>query len=446
MTQDVVKLHAVRDSRRNAPTVVLGGSLGSDLSMWEPMLPELTGALDVVRYDLRGHGASPVPPPPYDIADLGRDLLALLERLDLSDVHLVGTSLGGMAAMWAAAHRPERIAGLVLCCTSALLGPPQMWADRAARAREEGTRALAGTVVSRWFTPEFAEREPEVADRMRAMVSATSDAGYAACCGAIERMDLRPLLHRIQVPTLVIAGAEDPATPLGHAESLVRAIPGARLAIVRDAAHQAPVEQPGAVAELILSHVLPGSAGSGDLLAARRRGMAVRREVLGRGHVDRAISGTTALTEVFQDFLTRYAWGEIWARDGLDRRTRSCVTLAVLTALGCENELAMHVRAARRNGLSEAEIAEVLLHTAVYAGVPAANTAFAVAQRVLADPAAGGEASADETHGGPGAEHPGSGSLADGASADGGSGDGGSAGGGSGDRRAGGEAAAGDRG
>ncbi len=112
-------------------------------------------------------------------------------------------------------------------------------------------------------------------------------------------------------------------------------------------------------------------------------GMKVRREVLGDEHVDRAIEATTPFTQAFQEFITRYAWGSVWTREGLDRRTRSAVTLAVLTALGREHELAMHVRAARRNGLSAEEIAEVLLHTAVYAGVPAANRAFAIAQEVL---------------------------------------------------------------
>ena len=112
-------------------------------------------------------------------------------------------------------------------------------------------------------------------------------------------------------------------------------------------------------------------------------GMRIRREVLGDEHVDRSVARTTQLTADFQDFITRVAWGDVWARDGLDRRTRSCITLAVLTALGRESELALHVRAARTNGLSEEEIAEVLLHTAVYAGVPTANAAFQVAQRVL---------------------------------------------------------------
>jgi 4-carboxymuconolactone decarboxylase len=125
---------------------------------------------------------------------------------------------------------------------------------------------------------------------------------------------------------------------------------------------------------------------------AFERGMAVRREVLGDAHVDRAVAGATPFTAPFQEFITRMAWGEVWTRDGLDRRSRSMITLALLTALGRHEELPMHVRAARRNGLTDAEIGEVLLHTAVYAGVPAANSAFAIAQKVLAEPESGASA------------------------------------------------------
>ncbi len=121
-------------------------------------------------------------------------------------------------------------------------------------------------------------------------------------------------------------------------------------------------------------------------------GMAVRRAVLGDAHVDRAVDNTTAFTQPFQDYITRSAWGAVWGRDGLDRRSRSMITLAVLTALHCDGEIAMHVRAALGNGLTPDEISEVLLHTAVYAGVPAANAAFAIAQQTLAEEGAGGEA------------------------------------------------------
>jgi 3-oxoadipate enol-lactonase/4-carboxymuconolactone decarboxylase len=152
-------------------------------------------------------------------------------------------------------------------------------------------------------------------------------------------------------------------------------VPSGRLVVVPQAAHLANVEQADTVTATLLAHLTDDTR--------RDRGMHVRRAVLGDTHVDNAIASTTPFTAPFQDFITRYAWGEIWSRPGLDRRSRSMLTLALLTALGHEHELAMHVRAALRNGLTAEEIGEVLLHTAVYAGVPAANRAFAVAKQVL---------------------------------------------------------------
>lgn len=253
-----VPLHAVREGRADGPTIVFGGSLASDLSMWEPILPRFADTFNVVRYDLRGHGSSPVPAGPYEIADLGGDLLALLDRLSIRRAHLVGLSLGGMAAMWAAGQAPDRVDRLVLCCTSALLGPPEMWADRAATARAGGTAALADATIGRWFTPAFADREDGVVARTKAMIAATPDQGYIECCGAIARMDLRPMLGSITAPTLVVAGEHDPATPVDHAELIAREIPDARLAVVASAAHLAVAEQPAAVGNLIATHLEGG--------------------------------------------------------------------------------------------------------------------------------------------------------------------------------------------
>jgi 3-oxoadipate enol-lactonase len=253
-----VPLHAVRDGRADGPTVVFGGSLASDLSMWDPILPRFTGSFNVVRYDLRGHGSSPVPTGPYEIADLGTDLLALLDRLSIQRAHLVGLSLGAMAAMWAAAQAPDRVDRLVLCCTSALLGPQEMWADRAATARTGGTAALADATIGRWFTPAFADREDGIVARTKAMIAATPDQGYIECCGAIERMDLRPMLGSITAPTLVVAGEHDPATPVDHAELIAGLIPDARLAVVASAAHLAVAEQPDEIGKLIATHLEGG--------------------------------------------------------------------------------------------------------------------------------------------------------------------------------------------
>ncbi|MDR7273718.1 bifunctional 3-oxoadipate enol-lactonase/4-carboxymuconolactone decarboxylase PcaDC [Catenuloplanes atrovinosus] len=372
-----VALHHVVDGPVDAPPLLLLNSLGSDLSMWEPQLPALSRRFRVIRCDTRGHGLSPVPPGDYALDDLGRDALALLDRLGVASAHLVGLSLGGMVGMWLAAHAPERVRRLVLCCTSARLGPPQGWAERARTVRAHGTGAVADAVTGRWLTPAFAETHPDLVRRLKDMIIKTPAEGYAGACAAIEHMDQRADLARIAAPTLVIAGRDDPATPPAHARLIADGIPGARLEVLPEAAHLASVERADAVTALLLDHL--------EDRAAEDAGMIVRRQVLGDAHVDRAVAGTTPLTAPFQDLITRYAWGGVWARDTLDRRTRSCVTLAVLTALHCHDELAMHVRAARRNGLTQAEIGEVLLHTAIYAGVPASNAALAVARRVLAE-------------------------------------------------------------
>jgi 3-oxoadipate enol-lactonase/4-carboxymuconolactone decarboxylase len=195
--------------------------------------------------------------------------------------------------------------------------------------------------------------------------------GYAACCEAIAALDLRGRLTGVRVPTLTIAGDDDPVTPPAKLEAIRAEIGGARDAVIPGARHIANAEHPG-----FFTHLLAGFLAEGA-------GFRTRREVLGDAHVDRAIARTTDFTADFQAFITRYAWGEIWTRPGLDRRMRSAVTITALVALGYENELAMHVRAALRNGLMPDEIKEILLQSAIYCGVPAANSAFAIAGRVL---------------------------------------------------------------
>jgi 3-oxoadipate enol-lactonase/4-carboxymuconolactone decarboxylase len=211
---------------------------------------------------------------------------------------------------------------------------------------------------------------------MKGWILDTPDEGYAACCDAIDAMDLRGGLASITAPTLVISGLRDPAIPPEHQVRIAAGVPGARLAAV-DAAHIPNVELADEVTEIVLGHLLARDPHSD--------GMATRRAVLGDEHVDRSIARTTPLTAPFQDFITRYAWGDVWTRPGLERRSRSMITLALLCGLKHENELAMHVRAAVRNGLTPEEISEVFLHTAVYAGVPTANSAFAIAQETLGE-------------------------------------------------------------
>lgn len=378
-----VALHYSVDGPEDAPVVLFGSSLGTTGAMWQPQVAELSREFRLVRFDHRGHGKSPVPPGPYSIADLGGDVVALLDTLGVEKASYAGLSLGGMVGMWLAANAPDRIDRLALLCTSAQLGPASNWETRAATVRADGMAAIADAVVARWFTDEFHQNRADVVAEFRAMLTSTDRHGYAACCEAIGAMDLRDELPRITAPTLVVAAAADTSTPVPHAEEIVRRIPDAVLAVVDDAAHIANVEQPERVTTLLAHHLRAGEPA--DDAARRHAGMCVRRAVLGDEHVDHAIANTTALTADFQDFITRYAWGDIWTRPGLDRRTRSSITIAMLAALQHEGELGMHLTAGLRNGLTREEILEILLQVGVYAGVPTANRAFAIAQKVLRD-------------------------------------------------------------
>jgi 3-oxoadipate enol-lactonase len=237
--------------RENAPAIAFTGSLGTDLTMWQTQSDRLGDRFRTLRYDIRGHGASPDPEGPYSIADLGSDLVALLDRLGIERVALCGLSIGGMISMWVAAHHPERVERVVLCCTSALLGPPEGWHQRAATVRAEGVEAVADAVLERWFTPAFASAHPEVIESMRAKLIATPREGYAGCCEAIAAMDLTGDLPSIEAPTLVLSGADDPATPPDHGQRIAELIPGARFETVGPAAHLATVERPDLTTAMI---------------------------------------------------------------------------------------------------------------------------------------------------------------------------------------------------
>jgi 3-oxoadipate enol-lactonase len=258
VTSTATDVYHVVEGPPEAPPLVLLNSLGSSLAMWEPQIDALAAHFRVVRFDWRGHGRSPVPDGPYTIADLGADVIALLDRLGIARAHLAGLSLGGMTAMWLAINAPERVDRLVLCCTSARVSAPELYLERAATVRAEGLGAVAPAVVSRWLTPEYAEEHPSLVERLEAMVRATPVEGYASCCCAIAEMDLEDELARIAAPTLVIAGAEDLALPPDHGARIAARIPGTRMAVVPNAAHLGNIEQAAEFTALIDGHLGAG--------------------------------------------------------------------------------------------------------------------------------------------------------------------------------------------
>jgi 3-oxoadipate enol-lactonase len=237
------------DGPDQAPVLLVGPSLGTTLAMWDPQVERLARTYRVVRFDLPGHGASPGVAGPLSIGDLGRLVLGVADAVGAARLRYLGLSLGGMAGMWLAATHPDRVARLALVCTSAYLPPAQGWLTRAATVRAHGMAAVLDAVSARWFTPAFADTATVAATR--AMMAGADPQGYAACCAAIAAMDLRPLLPRITAPTLVLAGAQDPATPPAHGAEIARAVPGARLVVLDNAAHLASIEQPAAVTALL---------------------------------------------------------------------------------------------------------------------------------------------------------------------------------------------------
>ena len=255
---DPVKVHHVADGPRDAPAVILLHAIGTSLSMWQAQAEALSRDFHVIRYDQRGHGASPVPDGPYEIADLGRDLLLLMDRLGVERASLCGLSLGAMTALWVAAHAPERVERLVACCVTARPASPEAWAERAATVRRNGIRAIEELVVDRWG---YRDRAPAVEALVRTTLRATPPAGYASCCDAIRTMNLEPDLASITAPTLLVAGNEDPAAPPAAMAAIAEAIPDASLRVVAGAAHLVNVERPEAVTAAISEHLAPILAG-----------------------------------------------------------------------------------------------------------------------------------------------------------------------------------------
>jgi 3-oxoadipate enol-lactonase / 4-carboxymuconolactone decarboxylase len=359
------------------PALVLSHSLGCDHGMWTPQMPGLLDHFQVLRYDTRGHGASDVPTSDFTLEQLGQDVLALADRLGLEKFAFCGLSMGGAVGQWLAINAPQRLTGLVLANTSLKFGTPDLWDARRKAVLEGGMQSIVDAVMQRFFSPD--RQTDTLAQSTRSVLMGTDPKGYAACCAALRDADHRAAISKISVPTLVIGSDKDPSTPWdGHGAVLAAEIPGAK-AIRLQTAHLSNLEQPRAFTAALLNFLLAGKADA-DPLAA---GMKVRRQVLGEEHVQRSLAAATDFTRDFQELITRYAWGAVWTRPGLDHRTRRLLVLAVTAALGRWEEFRLHLRAALAHGLEVCDVRETLLQVAIYAGVPAANTAFQIAKEEI---------------------------------------------------------------
>ncbi len=369
----------------DARLVVLGPSLGTTSALWDEVALTLAAEYRVLRFDLPGHGFSPAATEPFSVDELADAVLGLVDSVGGGSFVYAGDSLGGAVGLSLAARYPERVLALAAFCAPATFGPSEGWLARAAQIRASGTASVVGSSAARWFAPGYLERNPAVGGAALDRLLEVDDESYALCCEALAAYDFTTSASSITVPTLCAVGEFDIATPPDDVKAIAELIPNSRYVVVTGAAHLPVMEAPDEADRLIRSLLTETrSADPDEPQDLHATGMRVRREVLGDAHVDAAAARITPETADFQDFITRYAWGEIWMRPGLSRRDRSLVTLASLITGAHEHEIAMHVRAALTNGLSRAEISEAILHTAIYAGLPAANSAFAIAREVFA--------------------------------------------------------------
>ena len=390
---DGVRLFWRRDGSARKPALLLLNSIGTGMELWDSVVPFLLPAFCVIRMDTRGHGASDAPDGDYSLAMLASDAAAVLDAAGMARAAVCGISLGGMVAMTLALESPGRCSALIVACSSAAMDPAA-WDARAATVRAGGTAAIADMAMGRFFSPAFREAKPDVVETTRAALLAQSAGGYAGCCAAIRDMRLLDALPAIHTPTLVIGGTQDVSTPYEtHGAAIAAAIPGA-IATHLPTAHLPSLEDPQGMAAAIQRFLA-----TPDLRDAAatlyESGLARRREVLGDAWVDRSLANRTPFNAEFQEMITRIAWNEIWTRPGLDDRTRRLLVVAITAALGRWEEFALHVRTGlSRGGFTPSELKEVLMQTAIYAGVPAANTAFAEAGKIIKETETSGE-----THG-----------------------------------------------
>lgn len=381
-TIDGVTLHYKHEGVSGGESLVFINSLGTDLRVWDGVTPHLTSQFQIVRFDKRGHGLSDAPPAPYSMSELAGDLVGLLNHLNIQSAILIGQSVGGMIAQQTALDYPERVKALVLCDTAAKIATSDYWDERIANLRQHGMPKLADAILGRWLAPEFVNQNPAVYKGYWNLLTRQPLEGYIGTCAALRDADLRDRLNEIYVPALVLCGQNDMATTPETVSGLAEGLPNARFALIENAAHTPSVEQPEALATAILDFLRQTFPSIDDRYA---NGMKIRRAVLGDAHVNRAEANKTEFDADFQRFITETAWGSVWTRPGLDRVTRHLLTITMLAALGKEHELAMHIRATQNTGVTPEQLKEAFLQVAIYAGVPAANSAVGIAKKIYAE-------------------------------------------------------------
>lgn len=375
------------------PLLILGPGIGTAVEpLWGKAAQLLAKDYEIIGYDLPGHGRSEPSTEQWsldELADAAAQLATDAKGDNDRKVFFAGVSLSGAVAQRIALRHGDVFDRVAMVCSSPKFGTPEAWQERAAYVSDAGTPAMVERSAKTWFAPGFIERQPSEATALLHSLQNADRFSYAHASLALADFDMTEDLANVATPLLALAGEKDPVSPPEHARTVAAAVKDGQSAVLENVAHQGPTEDPEGTASVLHAFFsgqrVEQPAQDQTVSEVYDAGMVVRREVLSDAHVDRANASADEFTEDFQAMITRYAWGTIWTRPGLDRKMRSAVTLTAMVAGKYWDELAMHVKAARRNGLTVDEIKEILLQTAIYCSVPAANVAFSVAKDALAE-------------------------------------------------------------
>lgn len=368
------------------PLLILAHPLGMSQAVWDDVVTPLSRRFRVLSWDLPGHGDSEAwPAERGEIIPqmLASEALALADLAGADRFHFVGTSIGGVIGQQLLVEHAERLLSATLTNTGAVIGSAEMWQTRAGRVRSEGLTTMSAEIVPRWFAPSRVEADPALSAGWRIAMGRGDAESYARLCEMLGRHTstgrLRGIAQRHDLPIHLLGGAEDLATPPATLEALAAECGGAPLEIFQDVAHVPSIEMPARFVKALLTCLGSSNEDLGANGVDYTTGLKTRKAVLGAEHVERASQKATSLDRPFQQMITRMAWGELWTNPDLTHRERSLITTGILAALGRE-ELVLHLNTAKRLDVSEAELRQVLMHVAIYAGVPAANHAFALAK------------------------------------------------------------------
>lgn len=364
------------------PLVVLAHPLGMSQAVWDDVIPALLPHYRVLTWDLPGHGASQaVSGTQITPADLAAEALALVAFSGAERFHFAGTSIGGVAGQQLIAAHSDRLLSATLTNTGAVIGNPDLWNTRAGRVRQEGLAAMSEEIVPRWFAPSAFEVSPALKAGWCTQMGRGDDESYAQLCEMLGRDTFTGKLSGKNSKVQLFGGSEDMATPPATLEALAAELDDAPLEIFDGVGHVPAVEAPALFAQKLLAVLATDLGDVANHGVAYATGLETRKQVLGEEHVARSTANANSLDAPFQQMITRLAWGELWSNNDLTRRERSMITTGILAALGRE-ELTLHLKTAKRIGLTQDELRQVLMHVAIYGGVPAANHAFALAKEL----------------------------------------------------------------